>query len=309
MFGKSLFGNTPYGAFFEQMFKEMDRNQRRRKNEEAGVVYDDEKHVSGVPSKNIPSKYSRIDFSGEHYICQLKDETTLYDKRGSFLFTSIEHYDLEKGMYLVKHKGEEFFCLYKGFEKLSKPIFEKGGFLGSKFEADYCALRFQESEKDRGECIVNMDGEVVLEFDHNFSDHISIKNNVAIHKNSIYNLHTGEKICYMKSYGGSLEADGNLWFVQADCEGFTPTTDTKAVYIINTMTCEFQIMGTPPVVKNPSPPPPTKEEIKRREIEAKKPKIVKQGRNDTCQCGSGKKFKNCCIDRVGQILEQKALPE
>ena len=32
---------------------------------------------------------------------------------------------------------------------------------------------------------------------------------------------------------------------------------------------------------------------------AKKPvrRVVKVGRNDLCPCGSGKKYKNCCIDK------------
>ena len=27
---------------------------------------------------------------------------------------------------------------------------------------------------------------------------------------------------------------------------------------------------------------------------------VKIGRNDTCPCGSGRKFKKCCINKIGQ---------
>ena len=308
MFGRSLFGDNPMGYFMEDMFRQIDENKRKRANEEAGIITDEETGLTGVPSKKIPTKYSKVNFANEHYICKLNDVKTLYKKDGSFLFSATHYENLEKGMYLVKLVGDEQFCLYKGFEKLSEPIFKTRHYPDFKFEADYCALKFEENKNDRGECVVNMDGEVVLEFGYDFSSHISITNNIACYKEYYYNLHTGEKICYRKSYGDTLEADNNMLFVQAACKGYN-STDTKGVYLIDTMTGEFQIFGTPPVEKNPTPPSPSPEEVKQREIEDKKPKVVKQERNDICQCGSGKKFKNCCIDKVGQILEQKALPE
>lgn len=34
---------------------------------------------------------------------------------------------------------------------------------------------------------------------------------------------------------------------------------------------------------------------KEKEESAKKEPVRQQGRNETCQCGSGKKFKKCCL--------------
>jgi len=310
MFGRSLFGDSPMGYFFENMIRDMDENTRKRKNAEAGVEIDEESRKQGVPSKNIPTKYHNIDFGQEHYICILDSVTTLYDKRGCFLFSAVEYQSLDKGMYLVKHEGDENYRLYKGYEKLSEPIFKAKNYPSSKFQADYCILGFIEGE-DEGECIVDMNGEVVMEISdakYSFQDHYTMTNNIAEYKGYYYNLHTTEKICYRRSYDKTLEADDNLLFVQADHEGYS-NTDTKGVYVIDTMTGEFKIYGTPPTPRNPEPPPPTKEEVEERKIEASKPRVVRQGRNETCQCGSGKKFKQCCTTKIGQILTMCNSPE
>ena len=138
MFGRSLFGDSPMGYFFENMIRDMDENTRKRKNAEAGVEIDEESRKQGVPSKNIPTKYHNIDFGQEHYICILDSVTTLYDKRGCFLFSAVEYQSLDKGMYLVKHEGDENYRLYKGYEKLTEPIFKAKNYPSSKFQADYC---------------------------------------------------------------------------------------------------------------------------------------------------------------------------
>ncbi|MGH7436820.1 MAG: SEC-C metal-binding domain-containing protein [Polyangiaceae bacterium] len=33
-------------------------------------------------------------------------------------------------------------------------------------------------------------------------------------------------------------------------------------------------------------------------VHAKRPRATRVGRNQPCPCGSGKKFKRCCIDRT-----------
>ena len=35
--------------------------------------------------------------------------------------------------------------------------------------------------------------------------------------------------------------------------------------------------------------------------------MTKQGRNDPCACGSGKKFKQCCADKPTQAVSPQAL--
>jgi len=45
-------------------------------------------------------------------------------------------------------------------------------------------------------------------------------------------------------------------------------------------------------LKNKRPPANVKNWIRNRENQVSKPSIPE--RNDTCPCGSGKKFKNCC---------------
>src|SRR5690606_32316351 len=35
--------------------------------------------------------------------------------------------------------------------------------------------------------------------------------------------------------------------------------------------------------------------------------MVKIGRNDKCHCGSGKKYKKCCLDKDAQLMEKKVV--
>jgi len=38
-------------------------------------------------------------------------------------------------------------------------------------------------------------------------------------------------------------------------------------------------------------------------------KVLKVGRNDSCPCGSGEKYKNCCIKKGEAFLRKLALKE
>lgn len=234
---------------------------------------------------------------------------TIYDTNGSFLFTGKEFKDLGENMYLVRLVGDEMFCLFRGFEKLSEPIFYNRDFYISGFKPNYCSLSFKDGDEE-GECVIDKDGNIILEHIGRWSNkHFSVVHNIAYHNRTIYNLNTGEIICYCDDFYKKIEADGNLIFVEL-CHPTEYGAKGKGVCKINTVTTEFEIFGTIPYKeegKYPERKKQKEEEAKRlAEIEAAKPRIVRQNRNDKCQCGSGKKFKNCCINKVGQILENGA---
>jgi len=304
MDGHSFLGSSGIGMFFRQMLSDISKAKRERQNKDAGVEQNEEMFY-GVPSKNIPFNFYRIDFNGEHYVClSISDEITLYDNKGNFLFTGVKFKNLQKNMYLVQlSNDDELYCLFRGFEQLSEPIyFDRDSYI-SKFKGDFCSLPFKDGDEE-GQCIVDLNGDVVLEaigVKYHFHDHYNLVNNIAHFGKTIYNLKNGEVICHTREWYKKFEADDNLIFVELS----HPTEygcDGKGVCKIDTMTCEFEIFGNVPKPRNPKPPPPTEEELEEVRIEAAKPRVVKQGRNDECQCGSGKKFKQCCTGKVGQIL-------
>ena len=57
--------------------------------------------------------------------------------------------------------------------------------------------------------------------------------------------------------------------------------------LINKITCEIVKFGKEIVKEEPI--------VTKQESEEEKIIIPKQNRNDVCNCGSGKKFKNCCL--------------
>lgn len=268
------------GNFFQAMFAEMEIENQKRANKESGIELS-EKGLFGVPNKNIPSIYHSINFKSNHYICIKGDSKTLYDNNGSFMFSFVDFENLGENMFLVKENPEENYCLYRGYEKLSKPIFKSTIF--SKFKGDFGIVSITDKKSYGSECLIDKNGNVLLRGE-TFNGRIHLYNNVAESNNKFYNLLDGCKvICDKKhSYEHTLEADEFI-FVQVD----------KCVYKINTITAEYEITGTPPPPKEESPKP----NITKKTPPPTKPSEKQQGRNELCNCGSDKKFKNCCIKK------------
>jgi hypothetical protein len=278
------------------MFVDMSRREHQEKLKKAGIVLNEEHNLFGVPSKNIPFKYIKIDFiHDKFYVCYVKMDyvkmdidddfqmVTVCKEDGTEMFTveekSFDYLHFED-FFLVKERKEKNYMLHGlcgtiKTKHVFRPMFH------SKFDkdSDFCILGNNDFS---GECVINKKGEVVFEKkDYNS---LYLHGNILSTGSKNYNLFTGELICD-KSYHSSLDIK-EFMFIQVD---------VNQVYKINKKTCEFEVFGEPKQA-------PKLNDIKICEhsdttVAEVLPKLIKQGRNDICQCGSGKKFKNCCMKK------------
>jgi len=283
----SLFSTGYINDFFHNMFAEMDKQRHREKLKNAGVEFSDEANFFGVPSKNIPFQYIGVDFiHDKFYVCYVKMDieddfqmVDVYKESGALMFTVEEksfQYLGADDLFLIKEKEQDRYKIY-GFcgtlltENLFRPQF------GRKFSenSEFCILGYKDYS---GECVINKKGEVVFEK--------SNYNNLYLHGNIVFdgkhyiNLFTGQPICET-GYRNTLKT-GNLMFVESN----------EQVYKIDTQTGEFEVFGEPkksPII-NDTPI------VSGSDVTVGKvlPKVIKQGRNDICNCGSGLKYKKCC---------------
>ena len=300
MYGFGNFNFQNFQHFFGTMFAEMDRIDKEKAQKAAGIE-PDENSKYGVPTLEIPSKYDFIELQGKgalnsffYYGFFLEDESIpmvdVYDSNGKFLLTAKDkdfHY-INEGFFLIKATEKALYALYSLGEKLTDFIFHSPT-IYSKFtkDSEFCILR-TDGYKD---CVINKKGETVY-FKSSYGS-ISLNGNIISDGNNVINGFTGEIICETYSYRAVLKAD-NFLFVE--CDGIK--RDTTCVFKINKITCEYEIFGTPAPKKEPKPEPSpvTKDLFKSTPKLTPKTNLNPQ-RNDLCNCGSGKKFKNCCLGK------------
>lgn len=266
------------GAFgFEGFFAAIEREQKDRRNIQAGIQQS-ETGCYGVPDKGILSIYDMLDFNGRFYRGRANELDYVFDYTGKFLFTAAKHEYLGKDIFLVKQNDNDYGALYKDGVKLTDDHFRSH--MSSDFKKNEFAV-FGYKEYSRA-CVLNTKGEVV--FEHKGYGSLYITNNL-VNADGIYtNLLTKEVICTHK-YGSTLKTDNNEFlFMEVDSQ----------VWKINTFTGEVEKFGKAPEPK----PAPVIASTAKQSPEEKPVILPKQGRNDLCRCGSGKKFKNCCINKV-----------
>lgn len=271
------------GIGLDGLFAMMDEINEKRKLEEAGITIID--GLYGLPRLNIPHKYHDIKLGIDGYIYGLLNGlTSAYDSTGKFLFecTHVRYYNY--GMFLVGRKKEgvikkgesdEFgYSLYHNELKLTEPIFRPTGMSERFNEFGFAVVGI--FDKSYSTKIINKAGEIVFEPK---SYHSPYLHGVVCSSNQEYtNLLTGETIC--KGYE-TMYIKG-MHFVKVDI---------NCVYQINLTTGEYIVHGElkPKVEPKPASPAPVKKE--------EPPKVKLPNRNDVCLCGSGKKYKYCCIDK------------
>lgn len=279
----SLYMGENINGFLRGMFAGMDRRNHIQKLKDAGIEPNPETNRFGVPSKGIPIAYTNIDFiHKKFYVCFVDDDTAekqmidVYKEDGSLLFTAEEggfKYLGADDIFLIK--DGEFYRLHTEQGKpTTKPLFKPQRF--SEFEkSEFCVLTYKKYGK---ECVINKKGEIV--FEHEGYSYLYLYGCVLSNDKHYINLYTGEPIC-KKGYSHTLKA-GKFMFVEVD----------EQVFKIDTTTGEFEVFGEPkrsPVINDT--PLVSGSDVTVAEV---LPKVIKQGRNDICNCGSGKKHKHCC---------------
>lgn len=289
-----MYNNTFYSYGFPEfmgLIKDISERTKMLKHQEelekAGVVFN---KFFGVPAKNIPSVYNNIDFvNNRFYICDKFDESAksdVFNEEGNFLFTAYRNTINYLGygeFFLFKdpEEGKEEKIHYSLFYSIGDEYVIEGAIyrpiLWTKFKenSEFCIIG---NAVTYGKLVINKSGEIVYEDESKGLSTLYLYNNVLHSGNSYINLFNNEVICDGVC-GTSLDT-GNLMFVKSYGQ----------VFKIDTITGEYEVFGESTKDKPTSPPQPTSPPT------PKKKKVVapKQNRNDLCNCGSGKKFKNCC---------------
>ncbi len=270
----NIFEDSFYSGFFGALMKDLQIAEREKRLKDAGVEIID--GVYGIPSKDIPFKFKKIIVSKDLIYCFIDEEFFAYDISGMFLFKAIKVEKIGDNFYLVQHKKDGGWALFKGNMKLTKPIFRYN--IRARFEKDFSIIGLQKNFMD--DVVINKKGKIIYEIQEHFSYPI-LYGNIFVGDGKIINLHTGEKICD-KGHSSILETNDEI-FVEIH----------KQVFKINKTTCKYEVFGESD--EPPRPQPKTTETLPKTKVpKATKPNPPKQNRNDLCACGSGKKYKNCC---------------
>ncbi len=258
-------------------------NRKKRLREEAGITYID--GFQGIERIGIPHKYEHIEIGGKYFTCTLDDRKTVYTADGEFLFECTDFKYYKEGMFLVGNKKEvriigkdsdEFgYALYNQGDKLTEAIF-KPYWISERFnESGFAVVHI--FGQLMASAIINKLGEVVFKASSLRSAYLN--GVICSHDNKIINLLTGNVIC-KDGYGAGMKTD-EFMFVQVD---------SNCIYQINKDNGEFIVHGVEKIVEEPI-------KFERHIKKGDEPKPKKQSRNEQCACGSGKKFKNCCINK------------
>ena len=279
-----MFRNSPYEGIFHNLLANIDARNKKQAKINLGITEIDS--LEGCEPLNIPHKYSDITIVNGYLHCSLsykfitenKGSTDVFTNTGEFLFNASYFHYKEQGMFLVGQIGESLndvlYSLYNQGIKLTDYVFKDR--MGKFNEQGFCCL----STNDWGvNVIVNKEGKTVYQTDSYDSPYIY--GVICSTKDAYLNLVTGERIC-SKGYSSTLSTKDHK-FIQLG---------SNSVYQINVNTGEYIVHGEAEVYVEPKPKETNV--IKILPI-ATPPSPKVQGRNDLCECQSGKKFKNCCL--------------
>lgn len=305
MYGK-IFGDY-CGDFFGQLFTHLDEERKQRKRDEYGIT--NENGYDGVTKFNIPHEYNNITVKDNCYYCEFEGLLTVYSNDRK-LFTSNDIKYLGQEMYLVKIIDEEIiaddwgYALYRNSDKLTEDIFKPHyNYSTTKFN-DNGYLLSELADEDKVIVVLNKKGEIIYKEQVNYSSDISLHGVIIKNKKGYFNILTNKYICKTEYYSSDKMSNGECLFVK---------TEDTCIYQINTSNGEFILHGKEKEKEKPFSEAEQKEYneklaaskklLAEREQETSEWRMI--GRNDPCKCGSGKKFKKCCILKWKDNLRKK----
>lgn len=285
------------GDFLSGLMSIMDAENKQQFKVKFGVTTVE--GYEGVERLNIPHKYDSIELAKGQFDEEDKNVIqylycysnrnqliTIYKTDGTFLFDGnrVEYY--KQGMFLVGKKKEvvivgqenhnDLLCsLYHEGEKITEPMFRPLN-MSCFNEFGYATVGVG---KNFNYAVINKSGEMLIQSDT--LTHPYIYGVVCSYRGEYINLLTGNVICKY-AYSSSVSTK-EFMFIQVD---------SNCVYQINIRTGDFVVHGEVPKVE-------VKTESKINMETPRKPQVYekKQNRNDLCKCGSGEKYKNCCISK------------
>lgn len=290
-----MYGRGFMGDFLGQMFDSMARVEEAQRKKDAGIT--DLDGLEGIERLGIPHKYYTIKINADGYLfCFTRyidreskiNPVEVYSKDGRFLFEAdhVIYYGQErflagkkKPVIIVgKEREDDFgYALYHNDIRLSEPVFTRHG--DTKFnEFGYATIGTYGDFF--GTKVIDRDGKVIIKADKDLRD-IYIYGVICSTNRNYINLLTGEVICE-KGYGTIYSKEFIFTQVEENC-----------VYQINRNTGEHTIHGEAPKKKAQEQSPPNQKHTPK----IAEPKIKVPQRNEPCLCGSGKKYKHCCMNK------------
>lgn len=290
--------------FYKTFFEYISQFEKANKRKAFGIT--NENGYDGVSHLNIPHIYSYIE-ANQQYFCHAEDKSIdCYDLQGNKLFTSAKIEYLKYDMFLVqeinpnKPSNKWSYALYHNSKKLTDYIFRNVRFQDFNKEG-FAILKLDDDSYT--EVVVNICGEIIYKNPNRF-DYLHIVGVLLKDKNKYINLLTNQVICTWK-YSCKEISNTECLFVK---------TEDTCIYQINISNGEYIIHGKE--VEEKQKPEPTLEELKqleedkiernrkREKKEKEAAEWLKLTRNDSCKCGSGKKFKTCCINTWKTTLKK-----
>lgn len=271
--------------FFRGLISQMEAEKQKRIKDEIGITVIG--RYEGIERLKIPHKYDTIGVGSKYFTCCAGSQTTIYNSEGKFILEADKVLYLKKGMFLagnavwkkVDKKGpvpdhaDYAYALYEEEKQLTDFVFKPYGMTQHFNEFGFMIVgMFGDSWK---KAVINKSGDIVFELD-SILDSPYLNGVICSIKKKYINLLTGNVIC-----------EGGYDTIHTDDFIFSKT-EQNCVYQISKKNGDYIIHGTP---KPPPEPKPAPEPVVKKKIESG----PKRRRNEPCHCGSGKKFKNCCI--------------
>ena len=250
------------------------------KQENEGIYSEDGYY--GIPKLNIPFEYTKIQTDKKYIFCYTDNDVFLYDNEGhQLLKNKYQIKYLNNDLFFVQENKDEYSALYLFGIKLTNYIFKSLGYFSTvKFnDNNYCHCYTKDEE-----VIINGIGEIVYSGKKSYESKLSLYGKCVQDYNKIINIETKEILCeneYGFTHSNILNINTHLFIKLSD----------SCVSIINYIEGTVQFQGEPPIIKKKVESIPTSKEL--FTITNKE-----QNRNDLCECGSGKKYKKCCINNI-----------
>lgn len=285
-----------YRDFFSGLFAYLDAEKRERIRQEWGIT--NENGCDGVSKVDIPHEYTRITIKNDNFYCEHEGLLTVYNYGGRKLFTSRDIINCGDGIYLVEIIDEEIvkedwgYALYSDGEKLTDDIFKPEGWNREFNKNGFLVVGLVDEKKVL--VVIDKKGEIIFRYEgERYSLDIFLYGVIAKTEEGYLNLLTNSYICKKAHYSSDTMDNGECLFIK---------TEETCVYQINMKNGEFVLHGKEKEEEKPFTEEEQKEHeanllaskklLAERKIETKEWENI--GRNDSCKCGSGKKFKKCC---------------
>jgi hypothetical protein len=273
--------------FIGTLIAESERFEKENKIAFLGFTKKD--GLYGIENK-LDFIYIRIEFLKDGFICcytaDLKKE--IFDKKFNLVLTPKGKFDyIGHNMFIVyeESKNTKYGFLYRNNEPISEFKYRKNGMTACFSNSNFALL--SKNMSDYG--IINSKGEEIYEITDATFKHPTLTNNTLQIEGEYINLLDFSPLPF-KDYHNEIRTN-NKEYVSYE-------TKTGQICLLNTITCEYTLFGKATIDKSLFKEEKRKIVPKEKIIpKATPPNKPKQNRNDVCNCGSGKKYKNCCINK------------